>query len=264
MPKVYLDTQISDLLANPLRAKFDYPPNGDKRFAMSWTKLDMFDQCPFKYNAIHLEKSVVVEFQGEAAEYGDRVHKAAEAFLRLDQPIPEEFEKYREVWEAAKEAAWRHFATTNNAPTCEDKWAIDINGKPVDYFNKKVFIRGQSDYTFATGTKVVPLDWKTGAGKYPKTGQLDIMALLAKAQKQYKKYGTFRGALVFLDADKMVHHTTDLTTEQKHADALAYWQGRTMQIIKCYEEEHFPKKTSPLCAWCPVGTCEYNTNPNVE
>lgn len=260
--------KITDVSISPLRHGISWPPEGtnipDKNWAMSWTKFETFESCPFKYNALYLEKSVTEDFAGEAVVWGRKVHEAAENFLRLNRPIPAEMGQFKEVWVDMKAQADRAAALVNVPPSCESKWAIDFAGRQCSYMAPEVFIRGQSDYTYVNpNQKVVTLDWKTGKGKYPKAGQLEVLALLAKGQKLFKKYTQFRGALVFLEADHMVRHDTSLASDAEHGEVLNRWQTTAMKIVECHMTNNWAQIATPLCGYCPVASCAKNTNPNI-
>lgn len=260
--------KTTTVCAAPLRHGISWPPEGtgipEKNWAMSWTKFETFQSCPFKYNALFLEKSVTEDFAGAAVVWGRKVHEAAENYLRLNRAIPEDMQPFKEVWTNMKTQADRAAEIVNVPPSCEGKWAIDFMGRQCSYMSPEVFIRGQSDYTYVNPKEtVVTLDWKTGKGKYPKVGQLEVLALLAKGQKLFKKYKAFRGALVFLEADTMVRHDTSLANDAEHGEVLNIWQTEAIKILECHTTGHWPQLETPLCAYCPVATCPKNTNPAV-
>ena len=97
----------------------------------------------------------------------------------------------------------------------------------------------------------------TGKGKYPKPEQLEVVALVGKAQPRLANYEKHKSALVFLEADKVVPLEIDVTPPAHEALMRKYLE-RGIEIVEAYEEQEWAMKPSALCAWCDDTTCPYN------
>ena len=65
--------------------------------AWSYSMLTAFETCPHQFYRVRVLKDVVEE-QGEAALWGDRVHKALENRVRDQEPLPEWAAQWEVVW----------------------------------------------------------------------------------------------------------------------------------------------------------------------
>ena len=98
------------------------------------------------------------------------------------------------------------------------------------------------------------MDWKSGNDKYPDVGQLELMALLMFAR--FPHIRRISSALMFLVKGTMFTHKLD------REEAPAAWQRYRERVAKL-EAAHasgvWSPRQTPLCGWCPVQTCEFNT-----
>ena len=112
-----------------------------------------FDNCPRKAWHINIAKDLPKE-DSEAMRWGNQVHKALDQRIRVGTPLPKEMEKYE------------HFCSFGNYRVkTELKLGIRENGKPCDFFDSDVWMRGVVDVLIpAWGglDRAVIWDWKTG------------------------------------------------------------------------------------------------------
>ena len=123
--------------------------------------------------------------------------------------------------------------------------------------SKNVFMRNKADAMWGSKKVLFSVDWKTGKGKYPKPEQLEVVALVGKAQPRLANYEKHKSALVFLEADKVVPLEIDVTPPAHEALMRKYLE-RGIEIVEAYEEQEWAMKPSALCAWCDDTTCPYN------
>lgn len=216
--------------------------------AWSYSSIKTFDQCPKKYYHLRVAKDVKDE-PGEAADYGTAVHQAAEDYIKLGTPIPDKFSYMRPIVES--------LAAIEGEKHTELKLGVKrgLTGyEACTFFDRDVWYRGIVDLVIVNGDKAHMIDYKTGKNaKYADPKQLDLMA--GALFLHFPELETIKSALVYVVSNEFipkVHAAKQrdkylLTFEQEldrleHAELSGVWNA----------------KTSPLCGWCPVTSCEHH------
>jgi hypothetical protein len=217
-----------------------------KPVAWSYSALDAFETCPFRYFKTKVEKSIV-EPQTEATLWGNKVHKALELRVRDGTPLPPGMENYEKL--AAKIADKAKGRTLG----VEQKLALTKDFKETTFFAKDVWLRSILDLSIETGTRAFIGDWKTGK-KNPNSEQLQLSAAVFFATRPW--IDEITNTFLWLQVG-------EVTTEKFHRDdAPAIWQNfipRVQRLEEAVATGTFPKRPSGLCrAWCPVHTCPHN------
>lgn len=212
--------------------------------AFSYSRLKAYEQCPKRFHAISVAKSVK-DPPNEFSAYGDFVHKSFATFLRDGSRLPLTLRQYE-----------KYLLPIRNAPgekVIEQKIAINADYEQVEWFAKDVFCRVISDLTQLNGTKGVLWDWKTGKPEDDFT-QLKLT-----------------GAVTFLLAEELEELTLAffwLKTKKvapmkmSRGDCTSVWSEilpRVQRYQTAHEELDFPARSSYLCAYCPVKSCPFNT-----
>jgi hypothetical protein len=134
--------------------------------------------------------------------------------------------------------------------------AIRANFTPCEFFDKDVWMRGIPDYLAINHEKGIArvADYKTGkSSRYADTAQLELMAAMVMAH--HPEVNTVKGVLLFVvisDVIKAEFRRVDLPT------ILSKWAGRADAIEKAVDVGIWNPRSSALCKFCPVSTCEYN------
>lgn len=215
--------------------------------AWSYSSIKTFEQCPKKYFHLKVAKDVKDE-PGEAADYGTAVHLAAEEFIRDGKPIPDKFAFMRPLLEP--------LATKKGEKHCElrlgvakTSWGFD----PCGFFDKDVWYRGIVDLLIIDGDRAWMIDYKTGKNaKYADMKQLDLMAgaLFVK----FPELQVIKSGLLYVvskEFPKKTHVREELDSY------MAVFENELDRLDAAMENGVFNAKTSPLCGWCPVTTCEH-------
>ena len=117
----------------------------------SYSSLKTYEQCPQKFKFGRIDK--LPEPSGEAAERGKTLHSAIEANVKGETDIlPIEIEHVRPSINELKVMG----------AEAEKEFAIDLDWKPVSFFDKKARFRGIIDIYAKNGEKAIVLDWKSG------------------------------------------------------------------------------------------------------
>lgn len=213
-----------------------------KPLVFSYTLLRDADTCLRLVEHKHVLRDLPKEVASEAMKWGIRVHEALEKRLYGD-PLPDAMKR------------WDHLCVQLDAkkPTPEMKVGINAKGEARGFFDEDVWLRGKIDVTVAFGDTAVLFDWKTGK-RYENPDELEIHAVLLKARHPQLRMIT--GHYVWLK-DDAVGKPHDLSSTDAKLEEI---YARANVVKFAIEKGYFPPQQNPLCGWCPVKTCEFNTN----
>lgn len=216
-----------------------------KPLPLSHSSLDRFKTCPKQFFELKVAKSVQ-DSKGDAAAWGDYVHKNFEDYLKARGMItlPQNLEQYREYLDT--------ILAQDGTLYVEHELAVNARLQQCAFDASNVFIRGYADVLRLKQTRAWILDHKTGKRK-PDSKQMKLMALL-----------TF---LIYPDVDRIRVAFAWLKTKQHDAE-----EFRRSQMIDLWNEflpdikafldafvnDVWQPRQSGLChGWCPVTQCEY-------
>lgn len=215
-----------------------------KLVAWSYSALGSFETCPFRHMRTKVRKDVK-DPPGEAALWGQRVHKALEDRIRDGKELPPSLASYEGY--AAK------FANAPGTVLAEQQIALTADFKPTSWFAKDVWLRAVLDVSVLNGSKALIADWKTGKRK-PDNDQLELFAgVIFKTEPQIETAST---GFVWLQEKKMDRETF---TRDDGPRIWANFLPRVARLERAHETDTWDKKPSGLCrAHCPVRDCEHN------
>ena len=215
--------------------------------AWSYSSIGTFKQCPKKY--YHLKVAKDVKDKGNAATYyGNELHRAAEKHLKNDEPLPAKFSFMQRTMDTLlKIGGEKH---------CEIRFGVakaDGDYTPTTFFAKDVWWRGIADLLIIDGEKGYLVDYKSSKNaKYADTKQLDLLA--AATFTHYPELQTIKSALAFVVAN-------DIVTKEHKAELrksyFATFDPDLERLESALENNVWNAVSSPLCAWCPVKSCEH-------
>ena len=212
--------------------------------AWSYSSIKTFDQCPKKYFHLKVVKDVKDE-PGEAADYGTAVHEAAELFITQGAPIPEKFAFMRPIVEPLAKKQGTKYA--------EIKIGVTSDLKPCGFFDKDVWYRGIADLLIVNGSKAWLVDYKTGKNaKYADMKQLDLLA--GAVFIHFPKVETIKSALLYVVSQEMPRKTHQ---RENLATYMGVFDTQLESLSDAMDNGVWNAKSSALCGWCPVQTCEH-------
>lgn len=212
--------------------------------AWSYSSIKTFEQCPKKYFHLKVAKDVKDE-PGEAADYGTAVHLAAEEYIRDGKPIPEKFAFMRPIVE--------RLAALPGEKHAELKLGIRKDFSPCDFFAKDVWWRGIADLLVVDGHRAWCVDYKTGKNaRYADTKQLDLLA--GAVFSHFPEVTTIKSSLIYVVSGNLIPKKHVITERSQY---LAVFNEQLDRLDAAMENGVWNAKTSPLCGWCPVTTCEH-------
>jgi RecB family exonuclease len=212
--------------------------------AWSYSSIKTFEQCPKKYFHLKVVKDVKDE-PGEAADYGTAVHEAAELFITKGTPIPEKFAFMRTFVEP--------LAKKHGTKYAEIKIGVTSDMKPCGFFDKDVWYRGIADLLIVNGSKAWLVDYKTGKNaKYADMKQLDLLA--GAVFIHFPKVETINSALLYVVSQEMPRKTHQ---RENLATYMSVFDDQLESLSDAMNNGVWNAKSSALCGWCPVQTCEH-------
>lgn len=211
--------------------------------AWSYSRLSNYEQCPRKYWHLSVAKDIVEE-KGEAASYGDEVHKSFAKFFRYGIELPLHLRQY--------ESQLKQIAAAPGDKIIEQQIALDANFQQVEWFSKKAYLRVISDLTQHHGAHAITWDWKTGRPSDDFT-QLKLNAAVTFHLGQ--EIQTITMAYFWLKTKKVAPETI------KREQATDVWAALLPRVQK-YQDAHaandFPPRQNFTCkGYCPVKSCQY-------
>jgi hypothetical protein len=213
----------------------------------SYSSIKTFDQCPKKY--FHLKVVQDVKDEGnEASRYGNDAHAAAEAYIKDGTPIPDTYAVMRPVVEALSK-----FPGDKHTELRLGIKRTDNGFEPCGFFDKDVWYRGIVDLLIVKGKTAYLIDYKTGKNaKYADMKQLDLMA--GAVFIHFPNVVRIKSGLAFVVSNEFPKK--DHVRENLN-QYLAVFDDQLDQLEAAMDNGIWNAKTSPLCGWCPVTTCEH-------
>jgi O-succinylbenzoate synthase len=211
--------------------------------AWSYSSIKTFDQCPKKYFHLKVAKDVKDE-PGEEADYGTAVHEAAEMYIKDGTPIPDKFAFMRPIVERLEKLPGEKHA--------EIKLGIRKDFSPCDFFAEDVWWRGVADLLVIDGHRAWCVDYKTGkSARYADTKQLDLLA--GAVFSHYPQVTTIKSSLLFVVSGDLIAKKHVVAERSQY---LAVFDEQLDRLDAAMENGVWNAKSSGLCPWCPVKTCE--------
>ena len=197
-----------------------------KAGAWSYSRMKGFETCPKQYYHVNVLKEYPFE-ETVATRYGNEFHKAAELYIKDNQPVPGKFAEFEPILQSLRyKPGDKH---------CELKLGLTADLEPCTFFAKNVWFRGVVDLLIIDGDRAFIVDYKTGkSAKYADPYQLELMALTVFAH--YPQVKEAKAGLVFVIADTVIKENYD---EGSRQERWARWVTRYAAMQKAHETEVF-------------------------
>jgi hypothetical protein len=217
-----------------------------KTVTWSHSALKDFEGCARRYHEVKVLNKYPFQ-ETEATHYGKEFHTAAELYIRDGTPLPKQFSYAQEVLDALLAKPGRKL--------CEYEMGITPDLQACSFNEKKRWVRGIADLLIIDDDNLTAtvVDYKTGNNRYPDLDQLKLMSMMVF--KHFPHIRRVKSALLFVVKNDMVKSSMAL------ADADAEWwkyRERVAKLEQCFDTGVWNPKSSALCPWCPVKSCEYN------
>lgn len=215
------------------------------KVSWSYSALNAFETCPWRYYLTKVAKQVKDEM-GPEAGWGVKAHDALAKRVESGTPLPPEFAGYEPI--AASVAGRKGMYLV------EQKLALDDKFQPVSWRSSDAWLRSIIDLAILNGPTGAMFDWKTGKRK-PDGDQLALFSAVGFAH--YPQLQSVSTAFLWLQ-DKTVERKT--FERDKLHETWQHFLPRVRRIEIAVEKNEWPKRPSGLCKkYCPVGKglCEF-------
>jgi len=214
----------------------------------SYSRVNSFKQCPKKYYHLYVKKDV--QDKGNAATfYGNKVHKAAEHYIKDGKELAREYKFMQGTLDA--------FNNIEGTKHCEIRLGVareDGEYSPTTFFGKDVWWRGIADLLILNGDKALIIDYKTSKNtNYADTRHLDLLA--GATFIHYPEVKKVKSALSFVVCKGFItkDHTVDM-----YKSYMSVFDSELERIEVALEKDVWNPVESGLCGFCPVTSCEHN------
>jgi len=214
----------------------------------SFSALKKYENCPKQFAEITVYRNFADVFTSPKGDYGDRFHKAAEAYIKAaDAVLEPEFSFARPMLDTLN--------AIGGTKLTEAKIGITGTGLPVGWNDPTRWFQGIADLIIVgDGPTARVVDYKAGDAKYADTDQLELMSLLTFAHYPHVK--KVKGVLLFVLGGQV--RRRDVKVEEKEALTQKY-RERHAKIIASHAADNWPMKESGLCKkHCVVTSCVHN------
>lgn len=224
-------------------------------YPVSWSKIESYQTCPRQYYELRVARNwQKPEFEQQL--WGVDVHQALEDNLMQSVPLSERFKQFQPMMDKLARIPGDHFG--------EQKLAVDIDLKPVDYDSEYAYARAIVDRIVIDVTVGYDFDYKTGKRKET-SRQLDMSG--AMMFSQWPDLQKVHSVFLWTQGGPA---TKALITPDK---VVPIWDGFKRDIEEMewsYIHDAWPAKPSGLCGpsrrtpypGCPVLSCPHNRRPD--
>lgn len=215
--------------------------------AQSYSSLSAFETCARQFHEVRvLKKYPFVETDEQ--RYGNRLHKAAELYVKDGTPLEPEFVHIQPLLDT--------LMAKPGAKMPEQELCVTPKLHPTGWWDRDGYLRGKVDLVILQPERkhAFVVDYKTGKDKYIDMDQLDICALLLF--QHYEWLDVVSSGLLFVGANTFHRHQT------RREDADRLWQKYRERLAKmegAFTNGVWNPTRSGLCKkHCPVKECEFN------
>lgn len=214
--------------------------------AFSYSSLKQFENCPLQFYNLRVAKTVK-DVQGEAAAWGDRVHKNIEDFISTGMPMPASTRSFQGIVEAVMKGMKEDITLE-----VEQQRAITENFTETGWWDKDVWFRAKLDILARGSTRATILDWKTGKRR-PDWDQLKMFAMMVMTL--YPDINEVRSGFVWLKDTAIDSITYERDQLPQLVELLLAKVDRVKQAEK---HDVWPARPSGLCRFCACRhICDY-------
>jgi hypothetical protein len=215
--------------------------------AWSYSALKKFENCARQYSEIVVYRNYQDVFTSPKGDYGDRLHKAADAYVHHGGDIDNDFKFLQPTLDVLRALPGQKLT--------EHKMAVLPSGAPTRWNDPDRWFQGIADLCIVSDAPTAYcLDYKTGDVKYADTDQLELMAMLMFSH--FPHVQKVKGRLLFV----LSQQPRDRVVTREENDKLwQKWRERDARRVAAIEAKNFPPKESGLCKkHCIVTSCEHN------
>lgn len=215
--------------------------------AWSFSALNNFETCPKKYHHLSIEKDYK-EVEGEALQYGKRVHKALELLVGRGTPLPKDLEHMMPYVE--------RFIAFPGVKKVEQQLAITKDFKVTDWRDwKGAWCRAVIDLALMGTYSAVLIDYKTGKMKDDGFTQLKLAAAVLMLHDP--KLKIIEVAYLWTQHDGVM--TKETYTREQVTEIWNELLPRVNRFQHAFRMTEYPPRPSGLCRkHCIITGCPHH------
>ena len=227
--------------------------------AWSYSRLSVFEQCPYRAKLQFLDKIPEPERElppgktEHANDRGTRIHEAAEIFVQQEVELIPELEKFSDEFYDLREKF------KEGKVSLEGEWGFTQDWAPTAWMSTDIWLRVKLDaLVWLSDDTALVVDYKSGKkyGNEIKHGEQCHLYQLATFFK-YPQLQHITAELWYLDQDDITRFK--YTREQ----GMRFFNNFNERGTAITSATEFPPKPNVFnCKWCPYaphasGVCEY-------
>ena len=217
-----------------------------KDYTWSYSALSLFKQCPKKYYHLKVVKDVK-EPMSTALVFGNKVHEAAEVYVKDNKKLPDELTYIGGMLDKL-----RHI---DGDKLCEYRMGLTKDLDPCGFFDDNVWWRGIADLIILSDSKAYLVDYKTGkSSRYADIKQLEILSLAMF--KHFPKIKKVKAGLLFVISKDFIKANYKKEDQEINWQ---YWLDNTKYLEDSIKSNVWNAKPNFTCKnYCAVLSCPHN------
>ena len=222
-----------------------------KTVAHSYSSLKMFENCPLNYEQQKILRTVPFKGSPEM-EFGNRVHKDLELYLRNGKELTIDSEPYQPMVDTIRKMmGGLEFET-------EREFTINAKLKPTGWWDHDAWFRSKVDWLLFDEEKAYMWDWKTGKRR-PDFFELEIFATMIFLH--YPQINKIAGGFVWLkESGKNAIDREVYTRDKNYKPMLLDLLHKCKRVEDAIKQSIYPPRPSGLCGWCPCEPdCQFSS-----
>jgi hypothetical protein len=215
--------------------------------SFSYSSLKQYETCPKQYAEITVYRNYKNEFTSSNGDYGDRAHKAAEAYVKDGGQLDNEFQFFKPVLDVLR--------TVPGQKLTEHKMGVTKDMTPVGWNHPDRWFQGIADLVIVGDSPVARVvDYKFGNANYADTDQLELMSLLVFAH--YPHIKLVKGRLMFVISSQLRDRNVDISERDR---IIQKWREKDAKRVASIIADNFPARSSAcvrviaLCRHARIG-----------
>lgn len=219
-----------------------------KKLAWSFSALSTYETCPKKFYHLKIAKDFK-DGDSEAAAEGKEIHEALFRAVIQGEKLPIKLRRLQKLVDSYRQAGDKADDIQGELKLC-----LSPEFEPVDWFNKRAWVRAVVDLLLIKGSKAILVDYKTGKRR-DDFSQLELSAaILSRYMPEIEEFHlTFEW---LRDNERSLLPDGPL----RKSDMKQVWLKflpKVNEIEEARAVTEFPAKPSGLCGWCPVTSCPH-------
>lgn len=220
-----------------------------KPIILSYFQLNDYITCPKRFGHRHYFKNCPQENKSRQQTTGIDAHDAIKRRIKLNEPLPSEYESYESV---CKEV----FEDKGRIKHVELALGCTADARACSFFDDRCCLRARLDLALVASPRALVIDWKTGK-PWEDPFELRLQALLLKIHMPDLEVLTANYYWLKENRLGIPYNVSDVEKTWETVHRYAF--GIQRRIVA----NDWPPDEGPLCGYCPVSydQCAHKREP---